>query len=64
MSIDTLENEVTRITRQLEYCKLQLKYSLTSIMSPLFTEHLDIITQKFETELSSVKLPRYYPYHP
>ena len=33
-------------------------------MSPLFIEHIDIITQNFETEFSSVKLPRYYPYHP
>ena len=33
-------------------------------MSPLFIEHLDIITQNFETKFYSVKLPRYYPYHP
>ena len=39
-------------------------YTLTSIMSPLSIEHLDIVTQNFETKFSSVKLPRYYPYHP
>ena len=39
-------------------------YTLTPIMSPLFIEHLDIVTQNFETKISSVKLPRYYPYHP
>ena len=32
-------------------------YSLTSIMSPLFIEHLDIIIQNFETKFSSVKSP-------
>ena len=37
---------------------------LALIMSPLFIEHLDIITLNFETKFSSVKLPRYYPYHP
>ena len=43
----------------------QLKqYSVTLITSPLFMEHLDIATQNFETKISSVKLPRYYPYHP
>jgi hypothetical protein len=39
-------------------------YSLTLIMSPLLIEHLDIVTYKFETDFLSVKLPRYYPYHP
>ena len=33
-------------------------------MSPLLIEHLDIVTYKFETDFLSVKLPRYYPYHP
>ena len=33
-------------------------------MSPLFIEHLDIVTQNFETKFFGVKLPRYYPYHP
>ena len=40
------------------------KYCLTLIMSPLIIEHLDIVTQKFETHFHSVKLPCYYPYHP
>ena len=40
------------------------RYTLTSIMSLLFTEHLDIATQNFETKFSSVKLPRYNPCHP
>ena len=39
-------------------------YTQTLIMSPLFTEHLDIVTQNFETKFPSVKLPRYYLYHP
>ena len=33
-------------------------------MLALFTEHLDIVTQNFETNFSSVQLPRYYSYHP
>jgi hypothetical protein len=43
---------------------LSYQYILTSIMSPLSIEHLDIVTQNFDTKFSSVKLPRYYPYHP
>ena len=35
-------------------------YILTSIMSPLFIEHLDIVTQNFKTIFSNVKLPHYY----
>ena len=42
----------------------ELPYTLTSIMSPLFIEHLDIVTQDFKTNFSSVKLGRYYPCHP
>ena len=41
-----------------------MKYTLTSITSPLFVEDLDMVTQNFKTKFSSVKLLRYYPYHP
>ena len=43
---------------------MQMKYTLTSIMSPLFVEHLNMVTQNFETKISSVNFLRYYPYHP
>ena len=39
-------------------------YTLTSIMSLLLVEHLDLVTQNLVTKFSIVKLPCYYPYHP
>ena len=48
-SIDTLEFEMTRITRQLEYCKLQLKYleNITHNSSITSYTHLHTYLQLF-----------------
>ena len=51
-------------TKKIEVSPILTNYTLTSIMSPLCIEHLDIVTQNVEMKFSIVKLPRYYPYNP
>ena len=59
-SLQTLQEiEVPHVAK----CQSYTEHESVMITSPLFIEHLDIVTQNFETQFSSVKLPCYYPYH-